>query len=73
MDAYKAHLKGDGQPDSRYLGMDFPIPLNMAGMAEAMSVSGQKIEDPATLGPAMQKALESGKPAVLDVVIDGAV
>ena len=73
MDLYKTQiLKQDG-PGSQYLGMDFHIPFNIAGIAEATGVYGRKIEDPAELGPAMRHALELGKPAVLDVHIDGSV
>ena len=39
----------------------------------AMGVYGVRIEDPAQIGPELTKALASGKPAVLDVVIDGAL
>ena len=45
----------------------------MAGMAEAMGVYGRKIEDPEELCPAVRQALGLGRPAVLDVVIDGSV
>ena len=73
MDTYKTQVLKEESPRSKYLGMDFPIPLNIAGIAEAIGVYGQKIEDPAELAPAMRHALELGKPAVLDVVIDGSV
>ena len=43
------------------------------GIAEATGVYGRKIEDPAELAPAMKHALSLGKPAVLDVVIDGSL
>ena len=56
-----------------YVGMDFPLPLNLAGMAEAIGVYGRTISDPDEIGPELKKALESGKPAVLDVVIDGSL
>ena len=54
-----------------YVGMDFPLPLNIAGIAEAIGVYGRTITDPEQIGPEIRKALDSGKPAVLDVVIDG--
>ena len=73
MDAYKDLVLHDDDPRSRYLGMDFPIRLNIAGMAEAMGVHGRKVEDPTELGPAVRAALDLGKPAVVDVVIDGSV
>jgi acetolactate synthase-1/2/3 large subunit len=53
--------------------MDFPVPLNIAGIASAIGVYGRTIEDPSEIGPALRQALDSGKPAVLDVVIDGSV
>jgi benzoylformate decarboxylase len=54
-----------------YVGMDFPLPLNLAGIAEAIGVYGRTIADPEEIGPELIRALDSGKPAVLDVVIDG--
>lgn len=56
-----------------YVGMDFPLPLNIAGIAEAIGVYGRTISDPEGIGPELIKALDSGKPAVLDVVIDGRI
>ena len=73
IDAYKTQILKEEKPQSKYLGMDFPMPLDLAGMARAMGVDGRRIEDPAEVGPAMRDALDLGKPALLDVVIDGAV
>ncbi len=73
MDVYKRDIVGEEEPQSKYMAMDFPIPMNIAGMAEAMGVSGQSITDPKEIVPALMAALESGKPAVLDVSIDGSV
>ncbi len=56
-----------------YVGMDFPLPLNIAGIAEAIGVYGRTITDPEDIGPELLRALASGKPAVLDVVIDGRI
>jgi thiamine pyrophosphate-dependent acetolactate synthase large subunit-like protein len=53
--------------------MDFSLPLNIAGIASAIGVYGRTIEDPAELGPALREALELGRPAALDVVIDGSI
>jgi|TARA_Y100000294_G_scaffold4769_1_gene4850 thiamine pyrophosphate-dependent acetolactate synthase large subunit-like protein len=36
-----------------------------------MGVAGEKLEDLEALGPALSKAYTSGKPAVIDVSIDG--
>ena len=73
MNVYKQDIVGEEEPQSKYMAMDFPIPMNIAGMAEAMGVSGRRITDPEELAPALTAALESGKPMVLDVSIDGSV
>jgi benzoylformate decarboxylase len=73
MDVYKSLVIGQDPPRSKYMAMDFPQRLDLAGMARAMGVYGVRIEDPSQIGPEIKKALASGKPAVLDVVIDGAL
>lgn len=73
MNLYQTQILGQAAAESEYIGMDFPAPLNIAGMAEAMGVYGRKISDPAEVAPALRDALGRGKPAVLDVAIDGGV
>ena len=53
--------------------MDFPTALNMAGLAEAMGVKGVRVTDPSDIGPELTKAIESNKPVVLDISIDGSL
>ena len=72
VDKYRSMVL-DAEGESRYLGMDFPIALDIAGMARSMGVDARTIEDPSDVAPATRAALESGRPAVLDVVIDGSV
>ena len=71
IDRYRSMVDADGE--SRYMGMDFPIALDVAGMARSMGVDAKTIEDPSEVAPATRAALESGRPAVLDVVIDGSL
>ncbi|MCH8988181.1 MAG: thiamine pyrophosphate-binding protein [Chloroflexi bacterium] len=52
---------------------DFPTPFDIAGMAGNMGVHGERITDPAEIAPAVHRAVASGKPAVLDIVIDGSL
>ena len=52
---------------------DFPTPFDIAGMARNMGVHGERITDPVAIAPAVQRAVASGKPAVLDIVIDGSL
>ena len=73
MNIYKAHILGEQSPQSRYIAMDFPTPLNIAGIAEAMGVDSGRIHNPADIAPALARAVALGKPVVLDIAIDGAV
>ncbi len=72
MNSYKTQLLGEAVPED-YVGMDFPLPLNIAGIANAIGVHGRSIEDPAELAPAIREAVESNRPAVLDVTIEGSI
>ena len=64
-----------GEPDrpTSYLGMDLPQEFDLAAIAGAMGVAAERIEDPERIGPAFERALDSGAPALLDIVIDGAL
>ena len=73
MNIYKSEILGQQNPESKYIAMDFTTPFDIAAVAQAMGVFGCKVEDPAEIGPALREALALGKPAVLDVSIDGAV
>ena len=73
MNLYKSEILRQETPTSEYIAMDFTTPFDIASIAEAMGVYGRKVEDPAEIGPALREALALGKPAVLDVSIDGAV
>ena len=73
MNIHRQEILGEevGEHFEGYVGMDFALPLNIAGIAEAIGVYGRTISDPGEIGPEIKRSLESGKPAVLDVVIDG--
>ena len=71
MDIYLRRMLNDQERESEYVGMEFANPLDLAAIAQAMGVSGERVEDPDALAPALEKAYASGKPAVLDVAIDG--
>jgi benzoylformate decarboxylase len=73
MDTYLRHMLNDQERQSEYMGMDFANPLNLSAMAQAMGVAGEAVNDPDKLRPALERAIASGKPAVVDVSIDGAL
>ena len=60
------------QPDS-YFAMDFPNPIDFAAQAQAYGMQGIRVEDPADIDSAVNSAIDSGKPAVIDMIIDGAL
>ena len=53
--------------------MDFPTPFDVAAIANSMGVHGERITEPDQIKPALDRALASGKPALLDMVIDGSL
>ena len=54
----------------RYIGVDF-ADVRYDRMAEAAGWYGERVEDPKEITAALQRAVDSGKPALLDVIIDG--
>jgi acetolactate synthase-1/2/3 large subunit len=54
--------------NKRYCDVDFP-PINYSKIAEGFGCYGEKIEKPEHIKPALQRALDSKKPAVIDVSI----
>ena len=73
MNLYQSEILGRDNPESEYIAMDFTTPFDIAAVADAMGVYGRKVEDPAEIGAALSEAIALGKPAVLDISIDGAV
>jgi acetolactate synthase-1/2/3 large subunit len=55
--------------DSRFLGVDF-TDTRYDKVAEAMGCYGERVTNPEEITPALERAVASGKPALLDVVID---
>ena len=51
-----------------YTALDNPT-LDYARIAGAFGIWGQRVEKPDDLAPALKKALQSGEPAVVDVVV----
>jgi len=60
----------DGVFAKRYIGVDF-TDVRYDKMAEAAGWHGERVEDPKQITAALQRAVDSGKPALLDVIIDG--
>ncbi len=52
---------------------EFPNPFDVAAIANSMGVHGERIVDPKEIKVAVDRAVASGKPALLDIVIDGSM
>lgn len=55
----------------RHLGTQLNVP-NLAEVARVFGAYGERVERPEDLIPAYRRALESGKPAVVDVIVSNA-
>jgi acetolactate synthase I/II/III large subunit len=53
----------------RYFGVDYGD-VNFAALAKVFGAYGERVEEPSGVLPAVKRALQSGLPAVVDVVID---
>jgi thiamine pyrophosphate-dependent acetolactate synthase large subunit-like protein len=53
----------------RLFGVDYGD-VDFAALARVFGAHGERVSEPSLLLPAIRRALESGKPAVVDVVID---
>ena len=73
MDTYLRHMVNDRDRQSDYVGMDFANPLDLAAIGQAMGVAGVRVEDPQALASVVEQFFASGKPAVIDVSIDGSL
>ena len=62
--AYQNELYG-----GRFYAVDYGH-VDFGAVARAMGAHGERVEEPADLAPALQRALESNRPAVVDVAID---
>ncbi len=58
--------------DGRYCGVDF-IDARYDKLAEALGCYGERVTEPSEIRPALQRAVDSGLPAVLDVIMDAEV
>ncbi|MCW2984189.1 MAG: thiamine pyrophosphate-requiring protein, partial [Conexibacter sp.] len=59
-------MSGDPKLDASQVLPD----VDFAGYARLLGLHGERVEDPAEVGPAWDRALAAGRPAVIDVVTD---
>lgn len=57
-----------------YVGMDFADPsVDFTGLAQSLGVEAQRIADPEAIAPAVKASIASGRPHLIEVMVDGRV
>lgn len=65
---------GEAAQGRRFVEMDLNDPrIDFAAVARSFGVEGWRVERPDEIGPALRAAFSSGKPGLVDVVIDGSL
>jgi len=54
----------------RYIGVDFCEDTQYDKLARSLGCHGERVTEPNQIRPALQRAMDSGLPAVLDVLVD---
>ena len=67
------HELNDLPPPDVYNAMDFPTPFDFKAQAEAYGGVGIRVTQADDIKPAIETAVASGKPACVDVILDGSV
>lgn len=62
-----------GLGPEHYVDIDIRPGVRYDVIAQGLGCHGEKVDELEQLGPALQRAVESGKPAVIHVVVDAAV
>ena len=71
MDIYKQQL-GDTK-SSKYMGMDFEESFNFSEISKGFNINSYKIDDPSQIQSVLKECLNSNKPNLIDIQIDGSV
>ncbi|RMF47069.1 MAG: hypothetical protein D6755_05710 [Anaerolineae bacterium] len=59
-----------GYPPEAQHGIDISGQVRYDLLAQSLGCYGEKVDEPEQLEPALQRAVESGKPALLHVTVD---
>jgi benzoylformate decarboxylase len=64
-----AKLMGGSAEDYEFVGMDFEPPVDLVKNAESHGAAAERVEIPDEIAPALDAALDSDGPTVLDVLV----
>ncbi len=72
MNRYRRDFGTGGERPHPHMDLTDPD-LGYVDLARGFGLEGRRVSDPAELGPALSAAFASGKPTLLDVLVDGTV
>jgi benzoylformate decarboxylase len=60
--------------NDKFIGMDIAAPeIDFAGLARSFGLAAERIVEPGAVRPALDAAIASRRPTLLDVVVEGGV
>ena len=71
MNFYRENILKIKDDNEQYLGMEFGNRIDIHTIAKGMNVESWRIDDPKDIKPILSEAINSNKPSLLDVTIDG--
>ena len=71
MNFYRENILKLKDENEQYLGMEFGNRIDIHTIAKGMNVESWRIDDPKDIKPILSEAINSNKPSLLDVTIDG--
>ena len=71
MNFYRENILKVKDSNEQYLGMDFGSRIDIHTIAKGMNVNSWRIDNPKDIKPVLLEAINSNKPSLLDVTIDG--
>ncbi|MDC0252646.1 thiamine pyrophosphate-binding protein [Chloroflexi bacterium] len=71
IDYYRKKIREEVETSGDYPFMDFPMVLNHTEIAKSMGVDAVRITDPSEINTEITKAINSKKPRLIELMIDG--
>ena len=71
IDYYRKKIREEVETSGDYPYMDFPMVLNHTEIAKSMGVDAVRITDPSEINTEITKAINSKKPRLIELMIDG--
>ena len=71
IDYYRKKIREEAESSGDYPYMDFPMVLNHSEIAKSMGVDAVRITDPNEIASELKNAINSKKPRLIELMIDG--